>query len=223
MLALMSTQSALAIEADKTYKNLEKIQSRVIPNEVLDKLKAGNVRYLTGEKRQHNFRSQAKFASNKGQFPLAFILSCVDSRSIPQVIFNQGAGSIFVGRVAGNVLSKNMLASMEYAAHVGTRLVVIMGHTQCGAMGAGCAGKGFGNINHLLAEIKPAVSQIAQEGPLVCNDPNTVNKIAKANVENMMSELLKKSPYLAERITSGQLKLMGAMHNIKSGKVDFFE
>lgn len=213
--------SAFAVEQNTNYQKLHKTQAKATPTQVLQKLKDGNARYLAGEKQQHDFRSQAKFAAVEGQFPLAFILNCVDSRSIPQVVFNQSAGSIFVGRVAGNVLSPNMLGSMEFAAHVGSRLFVIMGHTKCGAVGAACTGNGFGNINHLISEIKPAVNNVAKEGELACKDAKVINNIAKENVLNMIQMLIKRSPYLAERIKSGQIKVVGAMHNIKTGKVDF--
>ena len=126
-------------------------------DKALKKLKDGNERYINDSNNNYQFRVTGRELAIQGQSPSVFILSCIDSRSIPEVVFNQTAGDLFVGRVAGNVADKMMLASMEYAAYVGTKLFVIMGHTNCGAIEASCHKNGFGNVNDLIAKIAPAV------------------------------------------------------------------
>ena len=218
---LILTGNVFAVEP--AHKSLQTIQSKASPKEVLAKLKEGNERYLARETRPQDFRSQAKYAAVEGQFPIAFVLNCMDSRSIPQVVFDQSAGSIFVGRVAGNVLSKNMLASMEYAALVGTRLFVVMGHTKCGAMEAACQGGGFDNVKHLISEIKPAVQAEKKEKPLNCASVDVVNGIAQHNVGNMIAMAKAQSPFLAKKLKDKDIVIVGAMHDIKTGKVTFID
>ncbi len=222
-MSLTPSFSATVTTDSKTYKNLQTIQAEASPATVLLKLKAGNERYVSRQSKPQDYRSQSRYAAIQGQFPVAYILSCMDSRSIPEVIFNQSAGSLFVNRVAGNVIDKNMLASIEYAASVGTRLFVIMGHTRCGAIEASCIGKGFGNIDYLISEIKPAVDTVMKDKANRCSDEHVITDIAKANVMGMIEKTRQESPWLAEKIASGQIELVGAMHDIETGKVTFFK
>lgn len=189
------------------------------PNEVLMELKAGNSRYINKQGISHDYRSDAKLAAEKGQKPIAYVLSCMDSRAIPEKAFDQTAGKLYVSRVAGNVISKNMLASMEYAVLTGAKVLVIMGHTHCGAVVSTCKGSAFGNIDHLLDIIRPAVT--AQGSAPNCESHDVVDKIAMQNVKNMLAKTLKKSSYVADKVKSQEVILIGAMHDIDTGKITF--
>ena len=177
-----------------------KKQHNLTPNEVLERLQQGNYRYVHGKALKYNNRKLGAMGAKKGQAPLAFIFSCVDSRSVPEMVFNQPPGSLFVSRIAGNVISPDVLGSMEFATkYAGTRLVVIMGHTQCGAVAGACAKVSDPkNLNKLLKKIRPAVGEVAamHKGKLNCDDPKEINEIAKENVIIQMQQLLKKSKAL---------------------------
>lgn len=201
-------------------------QAALTPKDALEKLKDGNMRFIEEQKRDFNYTDARKVTSIEGQHPFALIFSCIDSRSTPEITFDQGVGNIFTARVAGNVIGTNVLGSIEYAIqYVGSKLIVIMGHTQCGAMGAACTGESYGNnLNHLLLDIKPAVSTIVrEESELNCSDPMQINAIAKQNVLNQMQNALFKSTALREMNDSGDVLLVGALHNIKTGEVAFFD
>ena len=190
------------------------------PDEALQKLKDGNERYSNHNHSDHQFRVTGRKLAIQGQSPSVFILSCMDSRSIPEIVFDHNTGSLFVGRVAGNVIDKMMLASMEYAAHVGTKLFVIMGHTRCGAIEASCHKNGFGNINDLIAKIAPAVD--AQEN-LDCSNTDIMHSITQENVSNSITAIKRNSKFLKEKLDNGDIAIVGAIHDIKTGKVKFLQ
>jgi len=184
----------------------------------LQKLKDGNLRYTNNNPNDHQFRNNGRKYAVEGQSPSVFILSCMDSRSIPEIIFDQTAGSLFVSRVAGNVVDTMMLASMEYAAYVGTKLFVVMGHTKCGAIDASCNGAGFGNIRDLVAKIQPAVSS---QKNLDCNSEKSIHLVTSNNIDNNIEFIIDNSKFLKEKLGSGDIAIIGAIHDIKTGKVDF--
>jgi len=201
-------------------------QAALSPHQALEKLKSGNQRYLVNQKRSRDYKEIAKMTSKKGQFPFAIVLNCIDSRSDPVVVFDQGLGNIFTAAVAGNVISPNMLGSIEYTInHAGTKLIVIMGHTHCGAVTAACTGGDFAaSLQQLLAQIKPAVSLIKEENPtLSCKDNFEVNSIAKQNVINQMKNALEHSESVKKQVENHSVLLVGAMHNIALGNVQFFD
>lgn len=203
-----------------TYK-----QTKLTPAQVLDRLKQGNKRYQSGQSEKYDQRQLSKQAAQKGQAPLAFVFSCVDSRSVPDVIFDQPVGSMFVSRIAGNVVSTDVLGSMEFATkYAGTKLVVIMGHTKCGAVAGACAGVDTPDkLKKMLGKIKPAVDRVAsQVKKKNCGDMKQIDAMAKRNVINQMKTLLANSPALADMQKTGKIKLVGAMHDIKTGQVTFF-
>ncbi|MDF1654635.1 MAG: carbonic anhydrase [Coxiellaceae bacterium] len=202
------------------------IQKTLPATDALNRLKKGNQRYASGTTVKYNQRQLSQLASQKGQAPYAFIFNCVDSRSVPEVIFDQPVGAMFVSRIAGNVVSPDVLGSMEFATkYAGSKLVVIMGHTQCGAVAGACSGVDKPQqLNMLLKKIDPAVQQIAKakKGALDCKNMTEIDQIAKQNVLNQMQALLKNSKALANMVDQHKILLVGAMHNIKTGKVDFF-
>ncbi len=189
-------------------------------DKALKKLKDGNERYINDSNNNYQFRVTGRELAIQGQSPSVFILSCIDSRSIPEVVFNQTAGDLFVGRVAGNVADKMMLASMEYAAYVGTKLFVIMGHTNCGAIEASCHKNGFGNVNDLIAKIAPAVD--VQEN-LDCSNADILHSITQENVSNSIAEIKRNSKFLKEKLDNGDISIVGAIHDIETGKVEFLQ
>lgn len=225
----------LSINAFSSNSHLitKKIQANKTPQEVLKSLEAGNTRYIHGATRNYNQRELAKLASKKGQAPLAFILSCIDSRAIPEVVFNQPAGALFVARNAGNLVSTYMAGSAEFATqYVGTKLVVIMGHTQCGAIVGACKQVNKPkNLASLLAKIKPAVSKIAaaeqvkksKNNVLNCNDKEVIDEIAKQNVLNQIAALKNDSPATEALVKSKKIMIVGAIYNLTTGKVSFFD
>jgi len=194
------------------------------PDEALAALVAGNDRFLSGDVLDQDFHAQIA-ATAEGQQPFATVLSCLDSRIPPELVFDQGIGDIFVGRVAGNIEDVNMLGSFEFAsAVVGTKLLVIMGHTSCGAVKGACADAQLGNLTDLLGQIRPAVELVKAERPNVdvCTTPH-VDHIATVNVERTIKEIRQKSPVLSDLEKEGKLKIVGAMYDISTGKVTFLE
>jgi carbonic anhydrase len=207
-----------------TKVSTEAKQSAMTPMQALDKLKAGNQRFLTNQGVQRNYLSQAK-QSSYGQFPWAVVLNCMDSRSVPEFIFDQGLADLFTLRVAGNVLNDDILGSIEYATQVvGSRLIVVMGHTSCGAVGGACEGVQLGHLDNVLNKIKPSVKPGKKESGLNdCKDPILLNTIAKLNAQQVAHEILEKSPIVHDLIKKEQVGIVTAMHNIKTGEVTFFE
>jgi carbonic anhydrase len=201
-------------------------QSMLTPESVLQDLMEGNKRFCSGHKKHRASLAQLSHqASQQGQFPKAVILACMDSRSIPELVFDQSIADIFTLRVAGNVVSDDMVASIEYATKfVGAKLIVIMGHTKCGAIKAACSGAATGHIKALVANIKPAVAEVKEQNTdkqLDCADDATIKKIAIHNVHNMKARLIKDSAVVRDLIAQGSVKLVGALHDLDTGVVTF--
>lgn len=206
----------------------KQVQASYTPAQVLTRLKTGNARFLADKGHLTNHLNKALYTAKKGQHPLAIILNCVDSRSIANYVFDESVGSIFVARVAGNVADPNILGSMEFAAiHAGAKVIVVMGHTHCGAISAACHGQTTGTpaLDQLLKQIQPAVKIVRQqEGrTFSCNDANTINRIAKQNVLDQIQYILIHSPDIARLVHDKKIIIIGAMHDIKTGKVRFFD
>lgn len=191
----------------------------------LNLLKEGNARFVKGDAKYRNLLKQAKLTSKKSQYPFAVILSCMDSRGSPELIFDQGIGDVFSIRVAGNVLDADQIGGLEYATRViGSHLIVVMGHTQCGAVAGACSQVELGDLTQLLAKIQPAVTTIKNKSTtLDCQDGKIVDAIAKQNVLNVMQKIKNSSPIINDLIKSGEVKIIGAMHNLRTGEVAFFE
>ncbi|MDF1797301.1 MAG: carbonic anhydrase [Coxiellaceae bacterium] len=222
-----ATNVLFAAQPDKAVKQhlvTSQQQSSLSAQDVLHQLKQGNHRYTYGATVKYNQRQISQLASKKGQAPYAFIFSCVDSRSVPEVIFDQPVGAMFVSRIAGNVISTDVLGSMEFATkYAGSKLVVIMGHTQCGAVAGACSAVDKPQqLNLLLSKIQPAVKQFAKHKKPDCSNMTDIDQIAKQNVVNQMHALLKNSQALAKMVREHKILLVGAMHNIKTGNVSFF-
>lgn len=197
-------------------------QKKMTPDLALDTLKAGNKRFVENLRAHRNLLEQVNDTSD-GQFPFAVVLSCIDSRTSAELIFDQGLGDIFSVRVAGNVVNEDILGSMEYACKVaGSKLVVVLGHSKCGAIVSACNHVKLGNVTALLNKIQPSVSKISQQFYDVCCE-DAVQLVADENVHESMRQTLSKSPILKEMVDSGEIRIVGAMYDIESGKVGFFE
>lgn len=204
----------------------EEQQQNMSPKQVLQDLIDGNKRFYTNKPlKRKSLMIKSQQASEWGQFPKAVILACMDSRSIPELTFDQTIADIFTLRVAGNVVNQEILASLEYATkHSGAKVIVVMGHTQCGAIKAVCAGGLSDNLVSLERAIEPAVATIRKENEQFnCSDSETITAIAWQNVRNMMQAVLKGSPVIKELVAQGSVKLVGALHDLESGVVTFEE
>ncbi len=186
-------------------------------------LKEGNARYLEGKPQHlHQDRARRALTAGQGQHPLATVLTCADSRVPPEIIFDQGIGDLFVVRVAGNVAATNEIGSMEYAVdHLATPLVVVLGHTQCGAVTAVLDGDKLPpNIAALVEPIKPAVDKARQDHPDAAKDV-LLNAALKDNVWQAIEDMMKQSPIIREKVKEGKTRVLGALYEIDSGQVQW--
>lgn len=185
--------------------------------EALVALKSGNQRFLDGKLIYTDYKNQIEHTKSD-QHPHSVILSCLDSRVPPEIVFDQGIGNIFVARTAGNIEDANNLGSMEFATKVkGSKLIVVMGHSSCGAVKGAIDNAQLGNLTQLVDQIKPAIK-----------NPNTgiammLDDVAKQNVKLTMADILKNSPVIAEQVQAGKVKMIGAFYDLSSGKVTFME
>lgn len=192
----------------------------------LRKLKIGNAHFQRNALAHPNqsIIRRVKLA-REGQHPYAIILSCSDSRVPPELVFDTGLGDLFVIRVAGNIINENVLGSVEYAAeHLGAKLVIVLGHENCGAVAAAVAGTREAHVTSLVEAIKPAVTEVLGNSPAPSDEANrkiVTNKAVKANVELMVAQLKQSEPLLAKMAGEGHLKIMGGYYHLESGKVDF--
>jgi carbonic anhydrase len=216
--ALVLPGAVLAAETAPVVQTKDS-QAAMTPAKTLDALKAGNKRFLAGKSVQTNLPAKVK-ASKDGQYPSAVVLSCMDSRVPAEAVFDQSIGDLFSIRVAGNVVNADNLGSMEYAVKVvGVKLIVVMGHTSCGAVKGAIDDVKLGNLTELVAKIRPAV---AASGPGTTKDHAYVDKVGERNVRLEMKEIREKSPVLKEAIDSGAVGLVGAMYDLETGTVTFY-
>lgn len=191
------------------------------PGQIIGAMKAGNKRFLAGVRKNRNYLNEQK-ASAAGQFPAAVLLSCIDSRAPAEVIMDLGIGDIFNCRVAGNIENSDILGSMEFACKVmGAKVVLVMGHTSCGAIKGAIDNAELGNLTQLLAKIKPAVQATAYTGERTAKNYTFVDTVARKNVEMTLAAIRRDSPVLADLEANGKIKIVGAMYNLTTGAVDF--
>ena len=202
-------------------------QSEISPSIALDFLKEGNKRFVENKQVGRSLLTQVQETSS-GQYPFATVLSCIDSRVSSELIFDQGIGDIFSVRIAGNFVNEDILGSMEFACKLaGTKIIVVLGHTSCGAVKGACDNAKLGNLTAMLGKIMPAVNEVAE--PADANQRNSsnisfVNDVARKNVQLNIARILNESPVLAEMQKDGEISIVGGgMYNISSGKVDFYE
>jgi carbonic anhydrase len=197
-------------------------REKMSPDQIIEAMKKGNKRFRSGVRKERNYLNEQK-ASAKGQYPAAVLLSCIDSRAPAEVIMDLGIGDIFNCRVAGNVKNPDILGSMEFACKLaGAKVVLVMGHTACGAVKGAIANAELGNLTGLLTKIKPAVQATAYTGERSANNYGFVDAVARKNVEMTIAHIRRDSPVLAELEASGAIKITGAMYNLETGAVEFF-
>ncbi len=197
----------------------KEIQNSLTPTSALQILKEGNERFVNGEREARNYKEQVT-ASSSGQFPFAAVLSCIDSRVPVELLFDQGIGDLFSARVAGNIINEDMLGSLEYSCKVaGSKLVVVLGHSKCGAVTAACKNVELGNITPMLAKVKPAVNQIISDPSDVSEA--AIEEVATLNVQLSIDRIRKESPILNEMEQNGEIKIMGAMYDVANGVVSY--
>lgn len=201
-------------------------QAKITPDLAIQLLKDGNKRFVENTKINRNLMEQVNQTS-EGQYPFATILSCIDSRVSAELVFDQGIGDIFSIRIAGNIVNKDILGSMEFASKVaGTKAIVVLGHTNCGAVKGACDGVELGNLTHLLDKITPAMDLIDDpKEQSLRNSKNIdfVDAVANANVDRTVEMIRKNSPILAEMEQDGAIKIVSGMYDIQTGVVTFHE
>ncbi|TRO67482.1 carbonic anhydrase family protein [Christiangramia sabulilitoris] len=202
----------------KEIINKEK-QDSLTPDAVLQNLMDGNKRFTGKKMEARDYSSQIEKTSG-GQWPQAVVLGCIDSRVAVETVFDQGIGDIFVARVAGNFENTDILGSMEYSCKVaGSKLVLVLGHEGCGAVKAACDNVELGNITHLLSNIKPAVEATKTEGERNSQNDSFVADVVENNVRLTMDRIREKSPILKEMEENGEIKIVGGVYSISTGKV----
>lgn len=200
------------------------MQTAITPSMAIDLLKEGNNRFVNNLKVNRNLLQQANETSD-GQHPFAVILSCIDSRTSAELIFDQGLGDVFSVRIAGNVINEDILGSMEFGCKVaGSKIIVVLGHTKCGAVKGACDHVEMGNLTSLLTKIRPAVDdELTTQENRNSSNSEFVEKVAAINVRRTVKAIQERSPILKEMIEKGEIGIIGGSHDITSGIVTFYE
>lgn len=213
----MKSEEATVISKDE--------QADITPQKAIELLKEGNKRFREGEQlvRDHSAHIAATAG---GQHPFAAILGCIDSRVPHETIFDLGIGDIFSARIAGNLINTDILGSLEFACKVaGSKAIVVLGHSSCGAVKGACDDVKLGNLTDLLSRIKPAIDSVhTEEGAeRSSNNEDFVQKVADRNVELSISSIMENSPLLKNMMEKGEIAVIGAMYHVDTGEVTFFE
>lgn len=199
----------------------KELQTSMTPQDALTVLKEGNARFVASKKADRNLTEQV-LQTSTGQYPFGVVLSCIDSRVPTELIYDLGIGDIFNVKVAGNVVNDDILGSIEYGCKVaGSKLVVVLGHTKCGAVTAACGNVELGNITTLLSKITPAVDSFREGNEVVEGD--TIEKVALENVKVSKQNILSNSPILKEMEANGEIEIVCASYDVATGVVTYFE
>jgi carbonic anhydrase len=200
------------------------MQAQLTPAKAIELLKEGNKRFVNNLKINRNLLQQVNETSG-GQYPFAFILSCIDSRTSAELIFDQGLGDIFSCRIAGNILNEDILGSMEFACKVaGSKIVVVLGHTKCGAIKGACDDVQLGNLSTLLKKIKPAIdAEVATKQNRNASNITFVENVAELNVRKTLRQIPAQSQIIEQLLHNGEIALIGGMYNVETGVVEFYD
>lgn len=200
-------------------------QAAMTPDSALQALKDGNKRFISNNFANRDLAEQVQDTS-KGQYPFATVLHCIDSRVSAELLFDQGIGDIFSVRIAGNFVNEDILGSMEFACKLaGTKLILVLGHTACGAVKGACDHARMGNLTHLINKLEPAVAAVAEpieESQRNSGNIDFVNEVARKNVHMTIDKIRTDSPILKEMEDNGEIKIAGAMYDISDGNVTFY-
>ena len=202
----------------------KEMQDAITSSMALQLLKDGNKRFVNNLKINRNLLQQANETSD-GQHPFAVILSCIDSRTSAELVFDQGLGDVFSIRIAGNIVNEDILGSMEFGCKVaGAKIIVVLGHTKCGAIKGACDNVALGNLTGLISKIKPAINQeMSTQDNRNSSNANFVENVAELNVSLSVKNILLKSPIIADMVKNGDIGIVAGIHDIATGEVKFFE
>jgi carbonic anhydrase len=201
----------------------KEIQTTLTPYKAFEILAEGNKRFVSNLRLNRNLLQQVNETS-EAQFPFAIILSCIDSRTSAELVFDQGLGDIFSVRIAGNVLNEDILGSMEFACQVaGSKLIVVLGHTRCGAVKGACSHVELGHLTGLLSKIGPAIHDVESAGGRHLAPDTFVEQVVVANTRHQMRAVLERSPILEHLFREGRIGLVGGVYAVETGEVTFFE
>jgi len=206
----------------KTFN--KELQQQTTPEQVLQILKEGNDRFVNNNRLDRNYLDQVKDTKD-GQWPMAAILSCIDSRTSTELVFDLGIGDVFSIRIAGNIVNEHILGSMEFACKVaGSKFIVVLGHTKCGAVKGACDHVRLGNLTSLISAIEPAV-EMEKETSDNRNSGNAefVERVASLNVRKTVQDILERSAIIKEMVDAGEIGIIGGMYDVTTGKVEFYE
>ncbi len=199
------------------------IQVNLTPRKAFEILKQGNERFVSNLRFNRNLLQQVNETSD-GQHPFAIVLSCIDSRTSAELIFDQGLGDIFSARIAGNVLNDDILGSMEFACKVaGAKLIVVLGHSRCGAIKGACNHVEMGHLTGLLNKIAPALHSVHESGNDDCAPDELVERVATENMRHQMRAIVERSPILEQLLRDGQIGIAGGMYSVENGTVEFVD
>lgn len=208
----------------KTFN--KKLQTEITPATALELLKNGNGRFMNNLKAHRNLLEQVN-QTRDGQWPFATILSCIDSRTSAELIFDQGLGDVFSIRIAGNVVNTDILGSMEFACKLaGSKLIVVLGHTKCGAIKGACDHVEMGNLTELLSKLQPAVyeeKETINAEKRNAKNSHFVENVSAINVRRSVNNIIERSFILEQMVESGEIGIVGAMYDIETGKVKFYD
>lgn len=219
----MQALPAQQLHARESVIMTQELRDSMSPAQILERFKAGNRRFVLGKFKQRNYLTERNLTASS-QHPNAIVLSCIDSRMPVEIIFDKSIGDTFNAKIAGNIVNVDILGSMEYATKVsGAKLIVIMGHTNCGAIKSAIDDVHLGNINALLNHIKPAVESTTHFKDRTVKNKKFVAAVAKRNILLVEKQILRGSPIIRKLVAQGKVKIVGCMYNLETGVVDFYE
>ncbi len=224
LLGVSGAQAAekAAAQGSSVVTLTKEVRDKMSADQIIQKWKDGNQRFREGRKIQRDFLAEQR-ATASGQFPAGVLLSCIDSRAPAEILFNLGMGDVFNARIAGNVENPDILGSMEFTTKLaGAKVILVMGHSACGAVAGAIADVKLGNLTQLLAKIQPAIKATTYSGERTAGNAAFVDAVARKNVELTMGDIRKGSPVIAELEKAGAVKIAGAFYDIKTGAVEFF-
>jgi carbonic anhydrase len=219
------TEAPPALEQVREVLTAES-QKAMTPQQVIDSLKAGNQRFVEGRLTDRDFMAQAQATAAGGQYPKAVVLGCVDSRVPPEIIFDQGIGDVFVGRVAGNVEDVNLVGSLEFATKVaGSKVIVILGHTACGAIKGAADGVELGNLTELLNDFDEPIARAdaATEGEPNSSNLEFLNLAIEENVRQTIADILDQSEVISGMVEAGEIAIVGGVYDLATGRVNWLD
>jgi carbonic anhydrase len=220
----IGTKVSAKDEDSRGHTMTKEQRDKLSPQEVIKRIKEGNQRFLKGSPiKRDDLQDQAKTAG--GQYPEGVVLSCIDSRVPASIVFDTGIGDVFNARVAGNFVNTDIAGSLEFSCKVaGAKVIIVMGHTRCGAISGACDGVELGNITSMLANIKPAVDAVQDvEGKRSSENSEFVEAVAKANVLMTMKKIKEISPVLKEMADKNEIAIIGCMYDLETGKATFYD